>query len=374
MRLSPEGRAEPFALTCGFLFCCAGYYRYSAGYTPELPGLERFAGRVVHPQAWPEDLDHAGQRVLVVGSGATAVTLVPALAKTAAHVTMLQRSPTWIVSMPERDAIASALRAVLPARWAYRLSRWKNVSIMWLLYRMARRFPRLVGRALLAQVRRHVGPGFDVFTHFRPRYGPWEQRLCLVPDGDLFRALHEGRASVATGTIETFTETGVRLVSGEEIPADVVVTATGLVMQLLGGVTLTVDGRPVDPGERLSYKGVLLSGVPNLAVVFGYVNASWTLKADLVCAWVCRLLLEMDRRRARQVTPTADGEEPAAPFVLGFTPGYVQRALAQWPKQGRRDPWRVHQDYLRDCLGFGSGRFDDDVLVFSRPGTGPPPS
>jgi cation diffusion facilitator CzcD-associated flavoprotein CzcO len=364
-RLSPDGRDEPFALTCGFLFSCAGYYRYSAGYTPELPGLERFAGRVVHPQAWPEDLDHAGQRVLVVGSGATAVTLVPALAKTAAHVTMLQRSPTWIVSMPERDAVANALRAVLPARWAYRLSRWKNVAFMWLLYRMSRRFPRFVGRGLLAQVRRQVGPGVDVETHFRPRYGPWEQRLCLVPDGDLFRALREGRASVATGTIETFTETGVRLASGEQIPADVVVTATGLVMQLLGGVTLTVDGQAVDLGERLSYKGVLFSGVPNLAAVFGYVNASWTLKADLVCAWVCRLLLEMDRRSARQVTPSTDGEEPAAPFVEGFAPGYVMRALDLWPKQGRRDPWRVHQDYFRDCLSVGSRRFDDDALVFS---------
>ena len=367
-RLSPEGRDETFALTCGFLFSCAGYYRYSAGYTPDLPGLERFAGRVVHPQAWPDDLDHAGQRVPVVGSGATAVTLVPALAKTAAHVTMLQRSPTWIVSMPEKDPVANALRAVLPARWAYRLGRLKNIVLMSLLYRMSRRFPRLVGRVLLAQVRRQVGPGVDASTHFAPRYGPWEQRLCLVPDGDLFRALREGRASVATGTIETFTETGVRLTSGEEIAADLVVTATGLVMQLLGGVTVDVDGRPVDPGRCLSYKGVMLSGVPNLAAVFGYVNASWTLKADLVCSWVCRLLLEMDRRGARVVIPTAGDEAPAGPFVEGFTPGYVMRALDQWPKQGRKAPWRVRQDYFRDTLDLGWGPVAGDALVFSGPG------
>jgi cation diffusion facilitator CzcD-associated flavoprotein CzcO len=367
-RHSPGGRDEPFALTCGFLFSCAGYYRYSAGYTPDLPGIGRFSGRVVHPQAWPEDLDYAGKRVVVVGSGATAVTLVPAMAKTAAHVTMLQRSPTWIVSMPERDPIANALRAVLPARWAYRLSRFKNLVLMSLLYRTSRRFPRLVGRLLLAQVRRQVGAGVDVAAHFTPRYGPWEQRLCLVPDGDLFRALREGRASVLTSTIETFTESGVRLASGQEIVADVVVTATGLVMQILGGVRLDVDGRAVDPGRCLSYKGVMLSGVPNLAAVFGYVNASWTLKADLVCAWVCRLLLEMDRRGARVVTPTAGDEAPAAPFVEGFTPGYVMRALDRWPRQGHKAPWRVHQDYVRDTLDLGRGPIADDALVFSPPG------
>jgi len=366
-RRAPDGREEPFALTCGFLLSCAGYYRYSAGYTPELPGLERFAGRVVHPQAWPEDLDHAGKRVVVVGSGATAVTLVPAMAKTAAHVTMLQRSPTWVVSMPGRDGVASALRAVLPGTWAYRLGRWKNVALQTALYQAARRFPRLTGNGLLRQARRELGPDVDVATHFTPRYPPWEQRLCLVPDGDLFAALRERRASVVTGTIETFTENGIRLASGEVLEADVVVTATGLVMRPLGGVELEVDGGVVDPGTRLSYKGVMLSGVPNLAAVFGYVNASWTLKADLVCAWVCRLLNHMDRRGALQVTPTSRGDGPAAPFVEGFTPGYVRRALALWPKQGRRTPWRVHQSYLRDTVSLGWGRIDDGALVFSSP-------
>ena len=366
-RRTPDGRDEPFTLTCGFLFCCAGYYRYSAGYTPELPGIERFSGRVVHPQAWPESLDYAGKRVVVVGSGATAVTLVPAMARTAAHVTMLQRSPTWIVSMPERDRLANALRAVLPGRWAHRLGRAKNVVLMYLTYRLARAFPRFTGRGLLARARRALGPGIDVATHFTPRYGPWEQRLCLVPDGDLFVALREGRASVVTGHVETFTEGGIRLRSGEELEADVVVTATGLVMQLFGGIELTVDGRAVDPATRLSYKGVMLSGVPNLAAVFGYVNASWTLKADLICAWVCRLLNRMDGRGARQVTPTARAEEPAAPFVENFSPGYVRRALALWPKQGRRSPWRVHQDYLRDTISLKWRPFADDALVFSSP-------
>jgi cation diffusion facilitator CzcD-associated flavoprotein CzcO len=375
-RRSADGEREPVTLTCGFLLSCAGYYRTSAGYTPELPGIERFTGRVVHPQAWPGDLDYAGKRVVVIGSGATAVTLVPAMARTAGRVTMLQHSPTWIISMPEEDEVASALRRLLPAAWAYRLSRWKNVALMTLIYRMSRLFPGLVGKALLRQASRQLGPSVDVGAHFTPRYGPWEQRMCLVPDGDLFAALREGRASVATGTIETFTETGVRLLSGEELEADVVVTATGLVMQPLGGIELHVDGRVVDLGRVLSYKGVMFSGVPNLAAVFGYVNASWTLKADLIGAWVCRLLNVMEKKGALQVTPTAWDEAPVAPFVERFSPGYVERALASWPKQGRRSPWRVHQSYLRDTISLKWSRVDDGALVFSRldatPAAGPP--
>jgi cation diffusion facilitator CzcD-associated flavoprotein CzcO len=366
-RKQPDGRHESFTLTCGFLFCCAGYYRYDAGYTPELPGVERFEGRVVHPQAWPDELDYAGKRVVVVGSGATAVTLVPAMAKTAGHVTMLQRSPTWILSMPEQDVVANGLHAVLPARWAYRLSRWKNVALMTLLYQASRRVPTLVKEGLLKQVAGHLGPGVDVATHFTPHYEPWEQRLCLVPDADLFVALREGRASVVTDQVATFTEKGIALRSGRELDADVVVTATGLVMQALGGIELAIDGRPVDLGTVLSYRGVMLSDVPNLAAVFGYVNASWTLKADLVCAWVCRLLDTMEQKGARQVTPTARGAGPAAPFVEHFSPGYVQRALARLPKQGRKSPWRVHQNYFRDLLALRWSRIDDGTLVFSSP-------
>jgi cation diffusion facilitator CzcD-associated flavoprotein CzcO len=364
-RRSEDGRDEPVTLTCNFLLSCAGYYRYSAGHTPEFPGIDRFAGRVVHPQAWPEGLDCSGKRVVVIGSGATAVTLVPTLARTAAHVTMLQRSPTWVVSMPEQDVIANRLRAVLPAAWAYRLSRWKNVLYMWFMYRLARRAPEYVKRGLLAQAAAQLGPGVDVATHFTPRYDPWEQRLCLVPDADLFVALREGRASVATDHIETFTETGIALKSGSVLEADIVVTATGLVMQTLGGIELSVDGRAVDLGQTLAYKGVMFSGVPNLAAVFGYINASWTLKADLICGWVCRLLNAMERRGARQVTPTVRDDAPAAPFVEHFSSGYVQRALASWPKQGRRPPWRVHQDYFRDWFSLKWSRIEDGALVFS---------
>ena len=364
-RRGEDGRAEAVTFSCGFLMSCAGYYRYSAGHAPEFPGRERFRGCVVHPQAWPEGLDYSGKRVVVIGSGATAVTLVPALAKTAAHVTMLQRSPTWVVSMPEEDRIANRLRSLLPATWAYRLSRWKNVGYMWFMYRLARRNPEFVKKGLLQQAAAQLGPGFDVATHFTPRYNPWEQRLCLVPDADLFIALREGRASVMTDQIESFTEKGLALKSGRELVADMVVTATGLVMQTLGGIELAVDGRSVDFGSTLAYKGVMFSGVPNLAAVFGYINASWTLKADLICAWVCRLLNAMQRKGVRQVTPTSVGEAAAAPFVEHFSSGYVQRAIAHWPKQGSRPPWRVHQDYLRDWLSLKWGRIDDGALVFS---------
>jgi cation diffusion facilitator CzcD-associated flavoprotein CzcO len=285
---------------------------------------------------------------------------------------MLQRSPTWIVSMPEEDRIADRLRAALPAEWAYRLSRWKNIAYVWFMYKLARRAPAYVKKSLLRQARAHLGPAVDVATHFTPRYDPWEQRMCLVPDADLFVAIREGRASVATDHVRTFTEKGVLLQSGRELEADVVVTATGLVMQPLGGLELSVDGRTVDLGSRLSYKGVMLSGVPNLATVFGYVNASWTLKADLICEWVSRLLNAMERRGARQVTPTARDDDPVAPFVERFTPGYVQRALARLPKQGRRAPWRVHQDYLRDTISLRWSRVEDDALVFSSPDTASP--
>ena len=360
-----DGGEESFALTCGFLLSCAGYYRYASGYTPELRGLARFRGPVVHPQQWPEGLDYAGKRVLVVGSGATAVTLVPAMARTAAHVTMLQRSPTWVVSLPEEDRIANALRAVLPEVVAYRLSRWKNLLYQWFMYKLARRRPQAVGQELLKQAAAHLGPGFDVATHFQPRYDPWEQRLRLVPDADLFLALREGRASIVTDEIDTFTETGVALKSGKAVDADVVVTATGLAMQMLGGVEVSVDGTAVDFGSTLAYKGAMFSGVPNLAAVFGYVNASWTLKADLICEWVCRILNAMDRRGARQVTPRPVDEDAVAPFVERFSSGYVQRAIARWPKQGRRAPWRVNQDYLRDVLTFRWSRIDDGALVFA---------
>src|ERR1035438_7777569 len=327
----------------------------------------RFKGRVVHPQAWPEDLDYAGKRVVIIGSGATAVTLLPAMAKTAGHVTMLQRSPTYIVSAPEQDAMANWLRGVLPAMWAYRLSRWKNVAFMIYIYQLAQRFPNFVKTGIVKKVREELGPDYDVATHYTPRYNPWEQRICLVPDADMFQAIKSGRASVVTDRIETFTEKGIQLKSGKELEADIVVTATGLVLQAFGGAELSVDGRSVDPGKTLAYKGVMMSGVPNLASVFGYINASWTLKADLICTYVCRLLNFMDRKGVRQVTPQKRDETAAAPFVEKFTPGYMERALASWPKQGSKPPWRVYQNYIRDAISLKWSPVANDALEFSNP-------
>ena len=367
VRKLPDGRDETVTLTANLLFSCAGYYRYSAGYLPDFPDIGRFQGRVVHPQAWPDDLDYAGRRVVIIGSGATAVTILPAMAKTAGHVTMLQRSPTYIVSMPEQDKIANWLRGFLPATWAYKLGRWKNVALMIYVYQLAQRRPSYVKNGLIKKVQQELGPDYDVATHFTPRYNPWEQRLCLVPDADMFQAIKSGRASVVTGEIERFTENGILLKSGQELEADVVVTATGLVLQAFGGAELSVDGRSVDLSKTLAYKGVMLSGVPNLASVFGYINASWTLKADLICTYVCRLLNRMDRKGMRQVTPQSRGETAAAPFVEKFTPGYMERALANWPKQGTKAPWRVYQNYIRDAISLKWSPVDHDALEFSNP-------
>ncbi len=370
-RQEPGGRETPVTFTCNFLLSCAGYYRYGSGYLPEFPDVDRFTGRVVHPQAWPDDLDYAGKRVTIIGSGATAVTLLPALARTAAHVTMLQRSPTYIVSMPEQDRITNALRRVLPNTWACRLGRWKNTAYMIYVYQLAQRFPDFVKAGIIKMIRKELGPEYDVATHFTPRYNPWEQRLCLVPNSDFFRAIKAGRASVVTGQIERFTERGMRLQSGTEIEADIVVTATGLVLQALGGADLAVDGRRVDLGKTLAYKGVMFSGVPNLAAVFGYINASWTLKADLISTYVCRLLNLMDRKDARQVTPRNGHETAVANFVEKFTPGYMQRAVDKWPKQGAKTPWRVHQDYIRDMVSLKWSPVDDGALEFSSPAKAP---
>jgi cation diffusion facilitator CzcD-associated flavoprotein CzcO len=280
---------------------------------------------------------------------------------------MLQRSPTYIISMPEQDRIANFLRRIMPAMWAYKLSRWKNVGFMTYVYQLSQRFPNFVKRGLVKKVREQLGTDFDVETHFTPRYRPWEQRMCLVPDGDMFEAIKSGRASVVTDQIDTFTEKGVLLKSGRELQADIIVTATGLVMQAFGGIEMAVDKRRVDPAQVLAYKGVMMSGVPNFASVFGYINASWTLKADLIATYVCRLLKIMDRKGMRQVTPQPNGETPVAPFVEKFTPGYIQRALASWPKQGSKKPWRVNQNYFKDTFALKWSRVDDGALEFSNP-------
>jgi monooxygenase len=357
---------EPVRLTCNFLFMCSGYYDYAEGYTPEFRGVGNFRGRIVHPQKWTEDIAYAGKRVVVIGSGATAVTLVPAMAQTAAHVTMLQRSPTYIVSMPGRDRIADWLRRRLPAGVAYAITRWKNVLLGMWFYRFCRRNPTRARRLLTGWVAREL-PGFDLQTHFTPRYNPWEQRVCLVPDSDLFQALRAGRASVVTDEIDTFTETGIRLRSGTELEADLIVTATGLNLQLLGGVEVTVDGARVEFAETYNYKGMMFSDVPNLALAVGYTNASWTLKAELIARYVCRLLNHMAETGMRQCTPRLHGADVGAAPFLDLTSGYIQRRIHLFPKQGARVPWRLHQNYARDLLLLRRGPVADGVMEFSNP-------
>src|SRR3954471_12833464 len=358
---------ETSQITCGFVFMCTGYYRYDRGYTPELPGIESFNGQVVHPQLWNEDIDYAGKRVVVIGSGAPAVTLVPAMAKDAAHVTMLQRSPSYVLALPGKDPIANAVRKVLPPRWAYPLVRWKNVALATLFFQLSRRYPKFIRKLIRKQVERQVPAGYDVDTHFNPRYNPWDQRLCLVPDGDLFRVLSKGSASIVTDTIETFTENGIRLSSGEELEADLVVTATGLNLLPLGGTDLAVDGREVELPETVGYKGMMLSDVPNLAIAIGYTNASWTLKCDLTCEYVCRLLNHMDAHAHRQATPrNRDPSLPTRPFI-DLTSGYVARSIDAFPRQGARAPWRLYQNYPRDIRMLKYGPLDDEGMTFSSP-------
>jgi monooxygenase len=361
-----EHDGKTVKLSCNFLSMCSGYYNYDAGYTPDFPGVERFKGRIVHPQLWPQDLDYAGKTVVVIGSGATAVTLVPEMARTAGHVTMLQRSPTYVVSRPAEDGVANWLRAKLPAMTAYGMTRWKNVLMQMLFFNIARKKPEKTKQQLLDLVRGHLGPDYDVETHFTPRYNPWDQRLCLVPDADLFDSLKAGSSSVVTDQIETFTETGIQLKSGQALDADIVVTATGLRMQLLGDMEMVVDGRKIAPHETTSYKGMMFSDVPNLASTFGYTNASWTLKADLTAEYVCRLINYMDRTGTRICTPhLPQGEMEIEPW-LDFSSGYVQRALKILPKQGTKTPWKVHQNYALDLVALRYGKVDDGTMAFSK--------
>ena len=360
-------RRERRTLSCNFLWMCSGYYDYTGGYLPDFPGMDRFKGRIVHPQKWTDDIDYAGKRVVVIGSGATAVTLVPAMADTgAAHVTMLQRSPTYMAMRPSEDPFATRMRQRLPLELAYAVTRWRNVLYGMYVYQMCKRQPEKVKRLLLGGVRKALGPDYDVATHFTPRYNPWDQRLCLVPDADFFRAIRQGKVSVVTDHIETFTETGLGLKSGAELMADLIVTATGLVLIPLGGVELTVDGRAVEPSQTFIYKGMMYSDVPNLASVFGYTNASWTLKADLVCEYVCRLLNLMDRKGYRYCMPhNGDPALEAEPWV-DFSSGYIQRALKQQPKQGSKRPWKLYQNYVLDLTSLRFGALRDQAMTFAR--------
>ncbi|MBX3205330.1 MAG: NAD(P)/FAD-dependent oxidoreductase [Labilithrix sp.] len=361
---------EPTRFTARFLFVCAGYYDYEAGYTPDFPGRERYRGRVVHPQSWTPDVDYDGKRVVVIGSGATAVTLVPELAKRAAHVTMLQRSPTYIVSMPARDAVADWMRGRLSSTAAYSVTRWKNVLLGMGFYGFCRKAPGVAKRLLVRQMKRSAGRAVDAETHLTPAYDPWDQRLCLVPDGDLFDALRQGTAEIVTDHVESFTEGGLRLRSGEELAADLVVTATGLQLKFLGGMTLEVDGKRVEAPGHMVYKGAMLSDVPNFAFAIGYTNASWTLKCDLTSEYVCRLLRHMDAGGYVSAAPRRNDPSLTEEPIIDFSSSYVRRALGAMPKQGSRTPWKLHQNYALDLALFRHGKLADGAMEFTRRTTG----
>ncbi|PTU31587.1 flavin-containing monooxygenase [Stenotrophobium rhamnosiphilum] len=357
-----SGKTETY--TASFLLGATGYYNYDAGYRPKFEGESKFKGQFIHPQHWPENLDYTGKRVVIIGSGATAITLVPSMADKAEHVTMLQRSPTYILSVPGIDPVAARLQKYLPAKIAYRLNRTRNIGLQRFLYEASRRHPKLVRRMILGLIKKQVGDKVDM-RHFTPSYNPWDQRLCVVPSGDLFKALRKGKASIETDVIDTFTADGIKLRSGETIKADIVVTATGLEVQMLGGVAVHVDGELVAPKDHLTYKGVMLQDVPNAAIVIGYTNASWTLRADLASEYVCRVINYMDKKGYKSVIPRDDEDSASEDTVMGaLASGYIQRAADRLPRQGKRAPWRVVQNYLQEIPTMRRSPINDGVLEF----------
>jgi cation diffusion facilitator CzcD-associated flavoprotein CzcO len=358
-----EGKTKVY--TCNFLFACSGYYRYDQGYTPEFPGRENFKGQVVHPQLWTDDIVYEGKKVVIIGSGATAVTLVPELAKKAEMVTMLQRSPTYMISAPWEDKLHKLLDRYLPEDVAYGITRWKNVGMQAALYHASRRFPDKMKDFFIEGVRRQLPKGYDVEKHFTPYYKPWDQRLCLVPKGDLFKAIRKGKAQVVTDHIETFTEKGIKLKSGQELEADLIVTATGLQVQLFGGASLFVDGKEMQPADTMAYKAMMVGDVPNFAFAVGYTNASWTLKVDLVANYVCRLLNHMDAKGYTMCTPKYDPKVERAP-LLDFDAGYIKRALKDLPEGGARYPWRVFENYALDRAALNHAPLADGIMKFKR--------
>ncbi len=359
--------AGPATMRCRFLYMCSGYYSYAAGHRPHWAGEADFAGTIIHPQFWPESLDYTGKRIVVIGSGATAVTLVPELAKRAAHVTMLQRTPTWMVSRPSSDIIANLLKAILPAQLAYRITRWKNVTLGQYFYRQTRENPGRVRQMLLQRLARLLPADYDLATHFTPSYNPWDQRLCLVPDGDLFKALSAGTASITTDQIDRFEATGIRLASGTLLPADIVVTATGLTLEALGGTAISIDGTPAHTADCLAYKGLMFSGIPNLAQSFGYINASWTLRSDLIADYVARLLNHMRSQGWDSATPTPAPDVTPERLAMDLASGYVQRGATALPRSGNRAPWMVTANYNYDRRELLEGPVTDEML-FSRAG------
>ena len=354
---------EQVTIDCQFIFSCSGYYDYDQGYTPEFAGIDKFKGQVVHAQHWPEKLNYKDKRVVVIGSGATAVTLVPTMSKDTASLVMLQRSPSYIASVPKEQPLAEKLRKWLPDRWVFRLTRWSRVFFQIYLYQLSRKKPQQLKKLLLGRVRQEMGPDYDVDTHFTPDYNPWDQRLCAVPDGDLFTAIREGRAEVVTDHIGHFNEEGIELKSGQQLDADIVVLATGLNLKFAGGVQYSVDNRVLDFTEHFIFRGMMFSGLPNMAFTVGYTNSSWTLKADLTAKYVSRLLNKMTRRDYTSVTPRLKGEVEEVP-LLDFDAGYVLRSRESFPKQGNRLPWKNYQNYIRDFIGLSLGRQNDDELEF----------
>ncbi len=351
--------------TCDFLFLCGGYYNYEEGYTPHFAGRENFLGQIIHPQKWPKNLDYKNKKVVVIGSGATAVTIIPTMAEEAAHVTMLQRSPTYFLSAPDEDPVGNFLRKIISSKLTYKLVRWKNIRFQWWFFQKCRKFPKKVKEFLIKQVREELGPNYDIETHFTPKYNPWEQRMCLVPNGDFFNAINAGKASVITDHIDRFTKKGIKLKSGGEVEADLIVTATGLNLEVCNGIKLEVDNNEVDISKTMTYKGMMFSDVPNLVATFGYTNASWTLRADLTSEYVCRLLNFMDKKGYANCCPrTAEHVEPDGDW-LDFTSGYVKRSMHKFPKQGSRDPWRNTQNFPKDVLAIRWGNIDNKELKFT---------
>ncbi|MFY9804605.1 MAG: NAD(P)/FAD-dependent oxidoreductase [Candidatus Acidiferrales bacterium] len=363
-RVKEDGRIV--SLSCGFLYMCSGYYSYDNGFSPEFPGMKRFQGQFLHPQEWPEKLDYAGKKIVVIGSGATSVTLVPALAKDAAQVTMLQRSPSYVVTRPARDSAARWMHRHLPEALAARLMKWKNVLYNIVMFHLARSKPEMMKELIFKGIKHQLAPDYDVQRHFTPRYNPWDQRLCLVPDGDLFAAIRSGRATVVTDTIETFIESGILLSSGTTLPADIIISATGLVVKLMGGAEIVVDGAPAKFDEKLVYKGAMFSGIPNMALAFGYTNNSWTLRCDLTARFVCRLLKYMDRKGWAICVPSVPGPSVVPEPLLGLNSGYIRRADGVLPRQGQKTPWRVPQNYVKDLAAFTFGSVSDGTMEFQR--------
>ncbi|MBL4682429.1 MAG: NAD(P)/FAD-dependent oxidoreductase [Pseudomonadales bacterium] len=363
-----DEKGKKTSISCNFLYLCSGYYDYKEGYTPDFPGIDQYQGSVIHPQFWPDSLEYKNKHIVVIGSGATAMTLVPAMAAESASITMLQRSPTYVVSAPDKDIIANTLRKFLPTKLAYAITRFKNISMQGLVYKRSRTKPEKVKKMLLDRVRTELGAEYDVDTHFTPSYNPWDQRMCLVPNSDLFEAIRSGKASVVTDEISQFTETGIELKSGDKLDADIVITATGLNLKVLGGIEFTVDDKDIQIPDTLSYKGMMYSDIPNMVQTFGYINASWTLRADINSEYVCRLLNRMDELGLKQCTPRLRDEDKqmeTLPWIDDFTPGYMQRKMHLFPRQGKNDPWRNTQNYTQDKKMIRKGALEDGVMAFT---------